>query len=55
MGFIKIQGVLPKLSKSIYQKPVKYVKFYTMADKLMYIPNDATQNYPFCLLQLVEP
>ena len=25
----------------------------TMADKLMYIPNDVTQNYPFCRLQLV--
>ena len=26
----------------------------TMADDLMYIPNDATQNYPFCRLQLVD-
>ena len=25
----------------------------TMADKLMYITNDATQNYPFCKLQFV--
>ena len=25
----------------------------TMADKLMYIPNDDTHNYPFCKLQLV--
>ena len=25
----------------------------TMADKLMYIPNDYTQNYPFCRLQVV--
>ena len=24
-----------------------------MADKLTYIPNDDTQNYPFCGLQLV--
>ena len=24
-----------------------------MADKLMYIPNDDTQNYPFCKLKLV--
>ena len=24
-----------------------------MADKLMYIPNDDTQNHPFCRLQLV--
>ena len=24
-----------------------------MADKLMYIPNDNTHNYPFCRLQLV--
>ena len=24
-----------------------------MADKLMYIPNDKTQNYPFCRLKLV--
>ena len=24
-----------------------------MADKLMYIPNDDTQNYPFCRLKLV--
>ena len=24
-----------------------------MADKLMYIPNDDKQNYPFCILQLV--
>ena len=25
----------------------------TMADKLIYIPNDAIQNYPFCKLKLV--
>ena len=25
----------------------------TIADKLTYIPNDDTQNYPFCKLQLV--
>ena len=25
----------------------------TMADKLMYIPNDDTQNYPFCRLKFV--
>ena len=25
----------------------------TTDDKLMYIPNDKTQNYPFCRLQLV--
>ena len=25
----------------------------SMGDKLMYIPNDDTQNYPFCRLQLV--
>ena len=25
----------------------------TMADDLMYIPNDGTQNYPFCRLQLL--
>ena len=25
----------------------------TMADKLRYIPNDDTENYPFCRLQLV--
>ena len=24
----------------------------TMADDLMFIPNDDTQNYPFCVLQL---
>ncbi len=24
-----------------------------MTDKLMYIPNDETQNYPFCRLKLV--
>ena len=24
-----------------------------MADKLMYIPDDDTQNYPFCRLQLL--
>ena len=24
-----------------------------MADKLMYIPNDDTQNNPFCTLQIV--
>ena len=24
-----------------------------MADKLLYIPNDDKQNYPFCRLQLV--
>ena len=26
----------------------------TMADKLVYIPNDYTQNYPFCRLQLMD-
>ena len=26
---------------------------YTMANKLMYISNVNTQNYPFCRLQLV--
>ena len=25
-----------------------------MADKLLYIPNDDIQNYPFCRLQLVS-
>ena len=25
-----------------------------MADKLMYIPNDDTENHPFCTLQSVE-
>ena len=25
----------------------------TVADKLMFIPNDDIQNYPFCRLQLV--
>ena len=25
----------------------------TMGDKFMYITNDETQNYPFCILQLV--
>ena len=25
----------------------------TLADKMMYIPNDHTQNYPLCKLQLV--
>ena len=25
----------------------------TMADDLMHIPNDGTQNYPFCRLQLL--
>ena len=25
----------------------------TIADKFMYIPNDDTQNYPFCRLQIV--
>ena len=24
-----------------------------MGDKIMYIPNDDTQNYPFCKFQLV--
>ena len=24
-----------------------------MADKFMYIPNDDTQNYPFCKIQLM--
>ena len=31
-----------------FRKPKK-----TMVDKLMYIPNQDTQNYPFCRLQLV--
>ena len=26
----------------------------TIADKLMYVPNDDTQNYSFCRLQLVD-
>ena len=25
-----------------------------MVDKIMYIPNDDTQNYPFCTLQSVD-
>ena len=28
-------------------------KLKTMADKMMYIPNNDTQNYPFYRLQLV--
>ena len=28
-------------------------RYKTMADKLMNIPNDGTQNYPFCRLPLV--
>ena len=27
--------------------------YKTMADKFIYIPNDNTQNYPFCTLKLV--
>ena len=30
-----------------------YKKETHMADKLMYIPNDNTHNYPFCRLKLV--
>ena len=30
-----------------------YTRDTTMADKFMYIPNDYTQNYPFCRLKLV--
>ena len=29
-------------------------KYKTMADKLMYIPNDDTQKYPFCRLQWLK-
>ena len=29
------------------------VMYKTMADKLIFIPNDDTQNYPFCRLKLV--
>ena len=28
-------------------------RYKTMADKLMYIPNYDTQNYPFCRFKLV--
>ena len=35
---------LSKLENQEYKK---------MVDKLMYIPNDNTQNNPFCILQLV--
>ena len=30
----------------------KGIRHKTLADKLMYIPNDITQNYPFCRLKL---
>ena len=29
------------------------LKDKTMADNLMYIPNDNTQNYPFCRIKLM--
>ena len=32
---------------------IKIQRDKTMADNLKYIPNDDTQNYPFCRLQLV--
>ena len=35
------------IEKARYQNERK-----TMDDKLMYIPNDDTENYPFCKLQL---
>ena len=38
-------------------KPFVYARWdlkgWTMANKLMYIPNYDTQNYPFYILQLV--
>ena len=30
-----------------------FFSYKTMADKLMNIPSDDTQNYPFCRLKLV--
>ena len=30
-----------------------WIKDKTMADRLMYIHNDDTQNHPFCRLQLM--
>ena len=45
---------------TVYRKYINVIIFIdrisrdkTMINKLMYIPNDVTQNYPFCRLQLV--
>ena len=32
---------------------IRNLREKTMADKLIYIPNEDTQNYPFCRLLLV--
>ena len=47
------QYSLPPKFKKPYLHPGIY-RDETLADKLMYIPNDdETQNYPFCRLKLV--
>ena len=37
----------------IYSSVLRIYRDKTMADKLMYIPNDDAQNNPFCRLLLV--
>ncbi len=42
-----------QLDRSIVQVFPGIYRDKTMADNLMYIPKDNTQNYPFCRLKLV--
>ena len=46
MDRIQIMGIAKSLKPRI-------LKDKKMADKLMYIPNNDTQNYPYCRLKLV--
>ena len=45
INLVKITVIVVTLPRDLREK--------TMADKLIYIPNNDAQNYPFCRLQLV--
>ena len=46
-SFVLFMYGIIKLCLSTLQQ-IRDPKDKTMADKLIYIPNDDTQNYPFC-------
>ena len=46
-GLLLLNSTLKRLNSGIKSD------IRPMADKLMYIPNDDIQNYPYCILQLV--
>ena len=48
---VKLFGNLSTLLQLLDQS--KIYRYKTMTNKLMYISNDDSQNYPFCRLQLV--